>query len=893
METVNFTPSEYKGGIQNWGITTTDGILLCGNNNGVLRFNGSDWSILSNGDNFIVRDVKPAGEKIYAAGDDNLGYWTYDRDGCPAYTSLLPLADSLGIDDKTFWHIVLGDDNIVYFHSFSDILSYDGSVMKRLIANDCYLSLFNAGGDMFTQKLNGGIYSISGSEIIPFLNDPMLAEHQIKFMFKAAPGHYIIGLTDGGIYKTSGNNSLQPLYRLETPHHIPARIECGALYSDHLLAVGTIASGLYLIDLRSGEITTVDSSVLQDSNIHDICFSGKGRIWLSTDNGISAVTFTPEIYSVGNVADIGVFFDAANFDNAVYIATNKGLYRRSETMQRLPVNWFPLSLSVIKGELLCGSTTALYKKQSATAPFVKLCDANGIRQFEYVADYGNEYLFLRGYSGISTLKYDGLTWNFNSTIMGTEDYLSILPESIGVIWVLHAQKGLLRLRVNKDLTAVDASDRFEYIDSCRVKGMFKIDGTTFFISTNGVYTYNIATKQFIRHNTDIPGIAKLQGIHQSANNRLWIATGDELNLYEVDDMDLRLIKRHSLISNPPVLYDRHYNIKEINDSITFVATQAGMIGINNKSTSDGNEGISIENCRYKVHNQTIYAPITDRVIRLPHNATDIALSFTAGIESPSTSFAYKATGLSDDWSEWQRSGIIRFTALQPGSYNINVRDTNGNDTSVRLEIAVPFYRNGWMIALYIALAAAGILLSYRIMMRRKELRMQAQMAQRQKEHEEELQRRQTEYLTEKVKNQEAELQNKLRYLTQKQELISSISDEIESQKKELGDRWPNKLYLRLLKLIQGGASETDKLLSFENYFAEIQNEFMQRIHNAHPNLTRSELRLCCLLRSNLSNKEIAAIMSIEARSVELKKYRLKKHLGLDPNSSLSGYIASV
>ena len=167
------------------------------------------------------------------------------------------------------------------------------------------------------------------------------------------------------------------------------------------------------------------------------------------------------------------------------------------------------------------------------------------------------------------------------------------------------------------------------------------------------------------------------------------------------------------------------------------------------------------------------------------------------------------------------------------------------------------------------------------------------MKQSQRRHEEELRRKTYEYLNEKVKDQERELKNNMRFLTQKQELLAAISEEVDHQKKELGERWPNKLYFKLVKLIQSGETETDKLLSFENYFVEIHRDFMLRMQNAHRDLTRSELRLCCLIRSSLSTKEIAAVMGIATRSVELKKYRLKKKLNIEREENLMSYIFSI
>ena len=143
----------------------------------------------------------------------------------------------------------------------------------------------------------------------------------------------------------------------------------------------------------------------------------------------------------------------------------------------------------------------------------------------------------------------------------------------------------------------------------------------------------------------------------------------------------------------------------------------------------------------------------------------------------------------------------------------------------------------------------------------------------------------------KVANQEAELQSNLRLLTQKQELIDTITEELNKQEQDNASAKDG--YKRLLKIVQNKDSRQSKVFSLENYFVDVQKDFINRIQPMFPNLTQAELRLCCMIRSNLMTKEIAAIFAIAPRSVELKKYRLKKHLGLSPDSDLTSYIISL
>ena len=100
-------------------------------------------------------------------------------------------------------------------------------------------------------------------------------------------------------------------------------------------------------------------------------------------------------------------------------------------------------------------------------------------------------------------------------------------------------------------------------------------------------------------------------------------------------------------------------------------------------------------------------------------------------------------------------------------------------------------------------------------------------------------------------------------------------------------------YLHLLRIVQSKSNKQSGVFSLENYFADVQKDFISRIHPLFPDLTQAEIRLCCMIRSNLLTKEIAAIFGIAPRSVELKKYRLKKHLGLSPESDLTSYLMSI
>ena len=78
--------------------------------------------------------------------------------------------------------------------------------------------------------------------------------------------------------------------------------------------------------------------------------------------------------------------------------------------------------------------------KAGQANFEPFYNINGVRQFEYMADRGDEYIFLRSYSGIALLEYKNNTGNTSLYFMNTEDYANIMPENLHTVWAIHPEK---------------------------------------------------------------------------------------------------------------------------------------------------------------------------------------------------------------------------------------------------------------------------------------------------------------------------------------------------------------------------------------------------------------------------------------------------------------------
>ena len=84
--------------------------------------------------------------------------------------------------------------------------------------------------------------------------------------------------------------------------------------------------------------------------------------------------------------------------------------------------------------------------------------------------------------------------------------------------------------------------------------------------------------------------------------------------------------------------------------------------------------------------------------------------------------------------------------------------------------------------------------------------------------------------------------------------------------------------------------DKDETKLFEHGFNTIHELFFTRLLTQYPNLTPQDLKLAAYLRMNLGSKEIAPLLSITVRGVELKRYRLRKKMYLDESINLNEFM---
>jgi DNA-binding CsgD family transcriptional regulator len=80
---------------------------------------------------------------------------------------------------------------------------------------------------------------------------------------------------------------------------------------------------------------------------------------------------------------------------------------------------------------------------------------------------------------------------------------------------------------------------------------------------------------------------------------------------------------------------------------------------------------------------------------------------------------------------------------------------------------------------------------------------------------------------------------------------------------------------------------------FAMHFDKVHADFLARLRDRYPQLTPRDHKLCAFLRMNLSSKEIAPLLYISVRGVEISRYRLRKKLDLDAEANLTDFLLGI
>src|SRR5690606_25424916 len=138
-----------------------------------------------------------------------------------------------------------------------------------------------------------------------------------------------------------------------------------------------------------------------------------------------------------------------------------------------------------------------------------------------------------------------------------------------------------------------------------------------------------------------------------------------------------------------------------------------------------------------------------------------------------------------------------------------------------------------------------------------------------------------------------ELANSTMAIIKKNEVLIAIKEKLSHLEKQQGNGLSTTDFHKLRRIIDANISNDDDWRIFEQSFNRAHEDFFRELKHRHPELTPNDLRLCAYLKMNISSKEIAPLLNISVRGVEIRRYRLRKKLNLEHDDNLVEYMMAL
>ena len=254
-------------------------------------------------------------------------------------------------------------------------------------------------------------------------------------------------------------------------------------------------------------------------------------------------------------------------------------------------------------------------------------------------------------------------------------------------------------------------------------------------------------------------------------------------------------------------------------------------------------------------------------------------------------------GYNKSWSKWDNLNQITFGNLRYGTYTLTIqaRISDVATTTIQRDFTIlkPWYATSG--ALFISIGMFFfIAFSVNKAYKRYYTKLQARLIKENNQKLELIELRNNEKLIQlENKSLEEKIQSKNRELAIATMAIVKKTQFLKTILQDLENIESTPLVARVIRIIKRNSKKDDDWDFFREAFDNSDKDFLKKLKIKHPKLTHNDMRLCAYLRLNLTSKEIAPLFNISTKSVEVKRYRLRKRMDLDRDENLVDYIIDL
>lgn len=929
----NFTKLAYQAGNQNWSVTQgPDGVMYYGNSKGLLAYDGNHWQLYPMPHNLTVRSVASDNKgRIYTGAFGEIGYWGYNSEGRFLYTSLTDLVPpEFALKDEV-WKIYADGDRVL-FQSFASIFIYERGKIEVVRAQSPFLFLLKAGDRFFVEVISQGLYELKGRKLEQIAPAGVPGATGVLSVLPFREGQYVVGTNRNGLFIYDGL-TLKPWRNQANQFLAEHQLNNGVRLQNGLFAYGTILKGVAVVDTAGNMVQKINKTTgLQNNTVLSLYSDQAQNLWLGLDNGIDHVEVdSPLYFYFDKSGKFGTVYASIIHDNKIYLGTNQGLFYSEwfpngvSLFQNLDFRMIAGSqgqvwdLSLLDGQLLCGHNDGTFRV--AGDKLVRISDAKGGWVIGKLLS-NPDYLLQGTYNGLVLYKKDEAgnwaLWHRVEGFSGPSRYVE--QDNNGSIWVSHAYKGLFRLTLTGDLRKVRESSSFG-----RASGLpsdYKINisrlfNRILFSSEAGFYVFDEVSNRFTPYqelNRKLGSFATSNRILKAGKGSYWFINHGKVALVGFGSGGNLSINTNQFSILDGRMVQQYENISQIRASDYLISIDDGFVVY---STNTRQQQLKLPPVLIRrVENTTESATLLSdnssggTSPELPFDQNDIRIAYALPLyQQANVRFQYFMEGYSSQWSAWGSAAQKEFSNLPHGDYAFKVR-ARVNDNLLteaaiyRFRVLPPWYATAWAYLAYAVLAALLALLLrklYYLKLQRDKARIQHKLEQEKQEHlkreallhEQKLVKLRNEQLRTELSGKSRELASTALNIVYKNELLQNIRVEMNKLEDAEGKKLPAAKLKKIQRILDEGMGEQQDWNRFENSFDEVHENYFRKLKEDYPDLTPNDLKLSAYLRMNMSSKEIASLLNITVRSVELRRYRLRKKLNMEHDKNLVEFFMEL
>lgn len=924
----NFTPDDYNGGIQNWQIAQDQqGMIYVANNFGLLQFDGNDWRSYPIPEASKLRSIAIGADAIiYAGCQGDFGYYKADSIGKLNYFSLKNLIPEVDNAIDETWKTYIINDR-VYFCTFTKLYEYSNNKINVIPYNETLDISFAVNNTLFTHVPKEGLKQLEKDKLVSPPFGKKFKNKIISGIISLHHNKWLISTMRNGIFIVE-NSVVKSWKKNLNKLFSETFINNTLLLSNGNIAIGTQHRGIYIIDQKGLILMHFDKGrQLLSHTVLSLYEDQNQNLWVGQNNGLSFIKLKSPFSQINEEMGLsGTGYAALPIGDSLFLGTNNGVYLKYQnTIQQIvgsegQVN----SIQMVNNTILIGHNNGAFIVKNGVAKNID----SSTGTWMFIATKNN--LFQGTYKGIkirdlNSLKELGRIENLN------ESSRILVKENDSTLWMSHGYKGIYKINLNNNNLSKSEVE-FYNVEHNLSSNLFNvvhlINRQLKFTNEQGIFKYDKATNSFTPDNLLNPFFVREQMnvMENDIYGNIYFITNSSVGF--LDKKSESKYVKHTNPFNPirKLLNDDLPNIITISPNLILFGAKEGFIAFDRNllwTTENEIFHTIIRQVNYRGDENTLLydgnsnfrdGDSTEIDVKKPNlsyknNTVSFTFASTSFNTTISQEFKYKLIGYDKDWHSWTENNFKEYTNLREGEYNFLVKSRNEYNAeseivSFSFIVLPPWYRSLFAYTIYALLTIiviTGIIISIRKKHEREKEVLEKKRVDELSEKEQQLNTftRQSENEINKLKNDKleselkhinTELATNTMHILNKNQFINSVKSTLSGVVKKSTNSEVKSQIGKIIKDIEKNIESDGDWESFQIHFEKVHGNFSQRLLHQFPNLSPQEIKLSAYLRLNLSTKEIANLLSISVRGVEISRYRLRKKLNLNRNQNLAEFI---